>query len=123
VKGITKLGVVLMITVLSGSPLVACMLPGGATTAEESACCREMRGQCGHGKMPSSHSCCKTLSAPDQAALAKVPFKVLQQFDLLFIAQPAFDSARSLPQIFGTVVAFGHSPPETPPSSFEILRT
>src|SRR5438132_483748 len=98
------------------------MLPGAVTTDEESACCREMASQCGVGDMPSSHSCFKTLSVPDQAALAKRSFDLFQQFRPLYIVQQQLDSLQELSQMSSGVVSLGHSPPKTSPASTEILR-
>src|SRR5437899_8768921 len=111
-----------MICLFAGSPVFACMLPGAVTTAEEAACCREMASDCGHANMPSPHSCCKTLSAPDQAAVAKGSFKLFQQLNPLYVVQPSFDSVPAVQQVFRPVVGIGHSPPEAPPSSSTILR-
>jgi hypothetical protein len=120
VKQVAKLGVLLVIALLAGTPLLACMLPGGTTTDEESACCREMGSECGHGSMPSSHSCCQTVSAPGQAAIAKASFKL--SLTLLYVGPPQLDFNQSLPQASRAVVSIGHSPPETPPAAPEILR-
>ena len=117
-----KLGVVFLIGALAGTPLAACMSPGAVTTEEEAACCSEMASQCDEGDMPSSHSCCKKLSVPDQAVLAKRPFHLFQQFSPLYILQQHPDFVQELPQVFSSVASFGHSPPESPPVSSEILR-
>lgn len=120
VKQVANLGVLLVVALLAGTPLIACMLPGGATTDEESACCREMGSECGHGSMPSSHSCCQRVSAPGQAALGKASFNL--SVTLLYVGPPRLDFNHSLPDAFRTVASIGHSPPETPPASPEILR-
>lgn len=122
VKHLTKIGVFLLIGLLGGSPVFACMLPGTAATADEAACCREMASECGHGNMSSSHSCCKTLSVPEQASLAKGTFQLFQQLSPLYIVQASFDSAQGVQQVLHLVVGIGHSPPEAPPSSSAILR-
>lgn len=121
-KHVLKVGVFLLIGVMGGAPVVACMLPGAVTTAEEAACCREMAPDCGQADMPSSHSCCKTLSAPEQASLAKGTFELFQQLSLLYIVQPSFDSIQAAQQVLHPRVDLGHSPPEAPPSSSAILR-
>lgn len=41
------------------APLMACMLPMRAMTAQESECCNHMPQMCGSPNMPQSHSCCK----------------------------------------------------------------
>src|SRR5262249_17797649 len=38
VKYVTKIGVFLLISLLGGAPVFACVLPGANTTAEEAAC-------------------------------------------------------------------------------------
>jgi hypothetical protein len=119
VKQVAKLGVLLVVAILAGTPLLACMLPWGPMTDEESACCREMASECGQGNMPSSHSCCKTVSAPAQAAVAKASFNLA--VTLLYVG-PQHDFTQSVPETFRAVATIGHSPPETPPASTEILR-
>jgi hypothetical protein len=96
------------------------MLPGGAMTDEESACCREMGSECNHGDMPSSHSCCQTVSATDQAALAKAAFSL--SLNLVYLGPPMLDNNQAVPEIARHVASFGHSPPETPPAAPDILR-
>jgi hypothetical protein len=122
VKYIAKFGVLLLATMLAGTPVLACMLPGAAVTAEESACCRHMASQCGQGKMPSSHSCCKTLPTTNQVAIAKASFNLSPQLNLLYIAESQLGFAQGAPEAFLALVFSGHSPPEAPPSSSEILR-
>ncbi len=41
------------------APLLACVLPMRAMTAQESECCKRMTQMCGSPNMPQSHSCCK----------------------------------------------------------------
>lgn len=121
VKLVAKIGVLLLSSLLSGAPIVACMLPGAITTDEEAACCQDMDSDCGQGDMPSSHSCCKAISAPNHA-LAKRSFESSQQFNPLYIVPPNFGFAEAAQQMIHPVVGLGHSPPETPPSSTAILR-
>jgi len=98
------------------------MLPGAAATAEESACCRHMASQCGQGKMSSSHSCCKASPTSEQVAVAKASFNVSPQLDLLYLAEFQLGFVQGVPETFLAITASGHSPPESPPSSSEILR-
>lgn len=121
-KLIAKLAVLALIAMILAPAVMACLVPNSALTAEERACCREMADGCGEMDMPSSHSCCKTLSAPDQTAVAKVSFKLSTQLELAHFIEPAeFSPTASLPS--RVVADLGHSPPEAPPASFEILRT
>jgi hypothetical protein len=128
VKCIAKLGVCAIILVLAGAQPLACMLPGGATTEEESACCREMGPDCNSDDMPSSHSCCQRVSAPDRAALAKASFKLAKLAKLsvnlhyFYSGPPQAALSQGLQQTAGTAITLGHSPPGAPLLSSEILR-
>ena len=48
----------------TAAPLLACMIPGRAMTAQEHECCKHMAQMCGSANMPQSHSCCKTEVRP-----------------------------------------------------------
>jgi hypothetical protein len=102
---------------------MACAVPSGALTTAEKACCRRMARQCGgQQNMPASHSCCKTVSPRDQIAVAQTPYKFVHHVQLLGLTQPATQLA-GLPQHgLRTLAVLDHSPPETPPSSTDILR-
>lgn len=121
-KLIARFAVFGLIAMLLAPGVMACVLPASPLNAEERACCREMANECGDMDMPSSHSCCKTLSAPDQNAVAKASFKLSTQLELACFVQPVEFSA-TIPLGSHVVAILGHSPPETPPAAFEILRT
>ena len=120
-KHLAKLGVLFLILLIGGAPLVAaCTLPSAALTPDERACCRQMASQCGGGQMPSSHSCCKSVVPLDQRALAKSPTQLVYQAQFLYLATVDLNhlpQSTSLP-----FPAIGHSPPEAHPSSPHILR-
>jgi hypothetical protein len=122
VKQLAKVGGFLLAFLIGGAPLMACMLPSGALTPEEQACCRRMAHRCGDHRMPSSHSCCKTVGPPDQTAVSKSSFKLTYQAQLLYVAQAIAQLPEPPQHTFATSAVPGHSPPETPPSSFDILR-
>lgn len=44
----------------AAAPLLACMLPERAMTAQERECCKHMAQMCGSSSMLQSHSCCTT---------------------------------------------------------------
>ena len=102
---------------------MACALPSAALTTAEKACCRRMARQCGgQQNMPASHSCCKTISPPDLNALAQAPYQLVHHIQLLGLTQPVTQLA-GLPQHGRrTLAVLDHSPPETPPSTTDILR-
>jgi len=122
VKYLAKFGILLLATMLASSPVLACMLPSTAATADEAACCRHMASQCGQGKMSSSHSCCKASPTSEQVAVAKASFSLSPQLDLIYIAEFQLGFGQGGPETFLAIAASGHSPPESPPSSSEILR-
>jgi hypothetical protein len=118
-----KFGVLVLALLIAGVPVMACVLPSAALTAQEKACCRQMANQCGHDQMPSSHSCCKTVSPPDQTATVKSPFNLgyqLQVPGLPELTSPFFGLPE--PATFAVVSVLGHSPPQAQPVSPDILR-
>jgi hypothetical protein len=117
-----KLGAMLLVFLMAGAPLVACMLPVSTMSDDEQACCREMAGQCGQADMPSSHSCCKTLAGAVQVAVAKSRFELSCQSMVFDLPQPHHDGQVSAQVVAVTPVFLDQSPPETPPSSSNILR-
>jgi hypothetical protein len=121
VRSVGKLAVLLLALSIFASPLMACLLPDATLATEERECCRKMAGEC--GKMPSSHSCCKTtvretdpylssslltISAPAQATVAVLP--VSETVGLPDLASQFVTSSDA------------HAPPESPPVETSILR-
>jgi hypothetical protein len=49
-----------LIVLWAAAPLLACMMPERAMTAQERECCKHMAQMCGSSRMPQSHSCCTT---------------------------------------------------------------
>ena len=101
---------------------MACMLPVSTMSDDEQACCREMAGQCGQADMPSSHSCCKTLAGPAQVAVAKSRFELSCRPIVVDLAQQYHDAQLSAQIAAAIPVFLDQSPPETSPSSSDILR-
>ena len=101
---------------------MACMLPSAVLTAEEQACCKEMANQCGRDRMPPSHPCCRTITPSDQNALAKSSFNLIYQTQLLYFAEPIVQVADLPKHISDVYAVLGHSPPEGPSASLDILR-
>jgi hypothetical protein len=65
----------------TAAPLLACVLPERAMTAQEHECCKHMAEMCGSSQMPQSHSCCKPASRPDNSIVVRIdwrPAPVLQ---------------------------------------------
>ena len=119
---LAKFGVLLLALPIAGVPLMACMLPGTSLSAEEQACCREMGYQCGHDQTPSSHPCCETVGPTDQNALAKSSFKLIRQFQALYLVHSLMPTAE-LPQLaVSSCAVLAHAPPEIPAGLPDILR-
>src|SRR5712692_10881906 len=88
----------------------------------EKACCRRMAHRCGDHSMPSSHSCCKTVSSPEQVAVARSAFSQTPQLDFVYLMQPTVAFGNMVHHAVVRSSVPGHSPPESPPSSSNILR-
>jgi hypothetical protein len=121
VKWVGKPGAFLLAISLVSSPLLACVFPNNALTAEERECCRRMAGQCGDAL--SAHSCCKstvrdadpyisnsrsTISVPVHMQVAILPVAVglvSSNSDSLFFVRSKI-----------------RAPAESPPEKTSILR-
>ena len=121
-KNIAKIGILILVVVMGGAPLMACMLPSSMMTAQEKACCRRMAHRCGDHTMPSSHSCCKTVSSPERVAVTRSSFDQVPQVHFAYQVQPTVALSDMTHGAFIRSSASGHSPPESPPSSSDILR-
>jgi hypothetical protein len=117
-----KLGALLLVFLMAGAPVVACMLPASSMSDDEQQCCREMAGQCGQPDMPSSHSCCKTLAGPVQLTVAKAPFDLQGQCIMYDLPLATHDLQAVTRISIAPVHGANHSPPTAPPLSPDILR-
>ena len=116
-----KFGVILLLTVSSLTPAMACMLPAAQMTAQERACCRMMHNQCDQMGTSMSHDCClKVPQASSAVPTTKaeplhsvaIPFNSLITSELL---NPFSISA-------SWVEHHDYSPPQSPSSTISILR-
>ena len=113
---------VLVLLVSCLAPAMACMIPNAEMSAQERACCRMMKNQCGQMEMPASHGCCQKTppSVHDDALNTKavsfhpavVPVIWLAASEL---ANPAF-------AVTGWIEHPDYSPPKSPPASIAVLR-
>ena len=121
VRPVCKLAALLLTLSVFAPPLMACLQPDAALTTEERECCRKMAGDC--GKMPNSHSCCKT-TAPDRDPYvrnSRLQISVLAQATLAVL--PVSETI-GLPDLASQFVTSSdaHAPPESPPGKTSILR-
>ena len=104
--------IALFLLIVTAAPVLACMT-GEAMTPQESACCREMHGNCGAmAKM----SCCKKKIATDAHPLLKTSPPVLIHFILVDFEIP-FTQAIESPSL-----SLLTAPEEHPPPGLLIVR-
>ena len=122
VRGVRQLAALLLLLFISGAPAIACMLPGAQMTAAELACCRMMKGDCGHMQM-SSGDCCKKV--PQTSEMSAVQWKVpaFHPIVLTSLCVATWGLSPSAVLLAGSVAHPGASPPpESPPPTISILR-
>src|SRR6266481_7717573 len=112
-KSIANIGILALIVMVGGAPLMACMLPSRVMTVQEKACCRRMAYRCGDHTMPSSHSCCKTVGSPEQVAVARSSFSQTPQVDFVYLMHPTVASGDMMHRAVVRSSVPGHSPPES----------
>lgn len=125
IRGVTwhrHFGVLSLLLILCAAPVMACMRADAQMSADERACCRMMKGDCGGTQMPASHSCCqKTLQSTEQNALHSKTVvlgpaaMVTATLVMLEVWSPSSASA-------DWVESPEHSPPKSPLRSISILR-
>ena len=100
----------------------ACVISDVQMTAEERACCRTMKNQCGQMGMPTSHGCCqKTPPSVHDNALDTKPVTFHPVVvPVIWLAAPELVNPTSA--VAGWVEHPDYSPPKSPPSAISILR-
>ncbi|MCU1283688.1 MAG: hypothetical protein JWO13_38 [Acidobacteriales bacterium] len=110
-----------LMLIVMGVPVMACMQADTTMTAEESDCCKQMAGDCGDMGATSGHDCCKKAEIRIHSAILQ------QNHSAIFMDAAAGVSVPSLTlheeQVNTTIPGlYGHSPPESPPATVQILR-
>ena len=121
-KSLRQFGVLVLLLVSCLAPAVACMVPDGAMSAQERACCRMMKNQCGQMEIPASHGCCQKtpLGVRDNALDTKVTTFHPIAVPIVWLA--AFELVNPASSVAGWVEHLEDSPPQSPPSSISVLR-
>ena len=121
-KSLRQFGVLVLLLVSCLAPAMACMVPDGAMSAQERACCRMMKNQCGQMEMPASHGCCQKtpLGVRDNALDTKVTTFHPIAAPIVWLA--AFELVNPTSSVTGWVEHLEDSPPQSPPSSIPVLR-
>jgi hypothetical protein len=117
-----QFGVLVMLMVTCLAPAMACMVPDTQMTAQEHACCRTMKNQCGQMEMPASHGCCQKTPASlhDNALDTKVVAFHPIVVSVVWLA--AYELVDPTSTVVGWVERPDYSPPKSPPSTISILR-
>jgi hypothetical protein len=117
-----QFGVLVLLLVSCLAPAMACMVSNTEMNAEEQACCRMMKNQCGQMEMPSSHGCCQKtpLGVHDNALDTKTVTVHPVIATVVWLA--AFRIVNPPSTVIGWVEHPEYSPPTSPPSTNSILR-
>jgi hypothetical protein len=117
-----QFGVLVLLLVSCLAPAMACMVPNAEMSAQERACCRVMKNQCGQMEMPASQGCCQKTppsvhdNALDTKAAAFHPVVV----SVIWLTASELLNPASV--VTGWVERPDHSPPKSPPATISILR-
>ena len=104
------------------APAMTYALPNAGMTAQERACCRMMKNQCGQMEMPASHGCCQKAppsvydNALDTRAVA------LHSIALPAIWLTAYELLNPASVVTGSIEHPDYTPPKPPLSAISILR-
>jgi hypothetical protein len=117
-----QFGVLLLLLVSCVAPAMACMMPDAAMSAQERACCRMMKNQCGQMGMPASHGCCQKnpLGVHDNALDTKATNFHPIAAPVVWLA--AFELENSTSSAAGWVERPDYSPPKSSATTISILR-
>lgn len=102
---------------------MACMLPDAQMTDQELACCRMMKGDCGHMQMSSGQDCCQKV--PETSSMSAIQWKVPSFYPIAVVVLyvTAWNMSPSAILMTGGVAHPDASPPpESPPATISILR-
>ncbi len=117
-----QFGVLVLLLVSCLAPAMACMVPNAEMSAQERACCRMMKNQCGQMGMPASHSCCQKTppSVRDNALVTKAVTFHPVEVAVIWVA--ISELANPASAVAGWVEHPAYSPPESPPTTISVLR-
>jgi hypothetical protein len=122
VRILRQFGVLVLLLVSCLAPAMACMVSNAEMNAEEQACCRMMKNQCGQMEMPSSHGCCQKtpLGVHDNALDTKTVTVHPVIAPVVWLA--TFRIVNPPLTVIGWAEHPEYSPPKSPPSTNSILR-
>jgi hypothetical protein len=114
---------VLLLTLCISSAM-ACMVPGAkmSMSAQERACCRMMKDQCGQMEMPGSHGCCQKTPQSVYINAPATKTEMVHTFAVTAIWLTALELVNPTAIDARWVDRPEYSPPKSPPSTVSILR-
>jgi hypothetical protein len=117
-----QFGALILLLVITVAPAMACMVPDVQMSAQERACCRMMKNQCGQMGMPASHGCCQ--KAPQSTQINALDTKTVTVHPVVHTV-----ILLTMVELAPPVAAIGewmdrpeYSPPKSPPATISILR-
>jgi len=117
-----QLGVLVLLLMISLAPGMACMAPDAQMTAQERACCRMMKGDCGQMDMPASHGCCQKAPGTVHDTALRTDSNSFHPVVQGVFAALSSDSFAPSSMVTGWSKRPEHSPPKPPPSIISNLR-
>jgi hypothetical protein len=117
-----QFGALILLLVMTVAPAMACMVPDAQMSAQERACCRTMKNQCGQMGMPASHGCCQKV--PQSTQINALDTKTVTGHPVVHtvILLTIFDLAPPVALVGDWIDRPEYSPPKSPPSTISILR-
>jgi hypothetical protein len=101
---------------------MACLVPDAQMSAEERACCRMMKNQCGQMEMPESHGCCQKAAQSGQIIPPVTKRLALHRVAVNDVWLSATELLDPITVASERVGRHEYSPPLSPPSTVSILR-
>jgi hypothetical protein len=122
VRVFRQFGVLVLLLVSSIAPVMACMMPDAQMNAQERACCRMMKGQCGQMGMPTSHGCCQRTPQGVHRNALDTKTVTFQPVAITTIWLEASELLNPDSVTTEWLERPEYSPPKSPPATVSILR-
>jgi hypothetical protein len=117
-----QLGIVWVVFLSLLAPAMACAVPNAPMTAQEHACCRQMKGMCESAGMPASHSCCHKDTQANHLQVAHPGQLAFQHAVTVADIPPSPVLCIAPPLTFEQIAQPKHSLPVSPPTAISVLR-
>jgi hypothetical protein len=121
-KPFRKLSGLILLSIISGVPAMACMAPDAQLTEDEQACCRAMANECGDMDMAAGHSCCQKIIRSQQVAVVTQPASADHAIIHGTFVPVQFTSFPLIAQERSIWLPSERHPPPAAPRTTEILR-